>query len=333
MTAHPVLRAGRDDDAAGFIALIGACWAEYPGNILDVDGENPELRALATYYAKAGGALWAVEHHNAIAGMLATKPIGDSVWELCKVYTAPALRGTGMAQRMIDAAETFARDHGGTSMKLWSDTRFDRAHRFYEKQSYIRAGALRVLNDLSNSIEFVYAKPLTGTVIQRLDAAAAHAAIPRLAGILVACVNAGASVSYLPPLPRDTATAFWTRSASAAAMDKRILLAGWVDGILAGTVTLDLDMPPNQPHRADVAKLLVHPAARRRGLARLLMDRLEEEARAAGRHLLVLDTRAGDAAEPLYRAMGYTEAGRIPGFALSGEGTYDATIFFWKNLG
>lgn len=329
----PTIRAGRDDDAAGFIALIGACWAEYPGNILDVDGENPELRALATYYAKAGGALWAVEHQGAVAGMIATKPLGDHVWELCKVYTAPALRGTGMAQAMIDAAETFARAHGGTTMKLWSDTRFDRAHRFYEKQSYLRAGALRVLNDLSNSIEFVYAKPLTGTVVQRLDAAAAHAAIPRLSDILIACVDAGASVSYLPPLARDTATKFWTRSASAAAMGSRILLAGWVDGTLQGTVTLDLDMPPNQPHRADVAKLLVHPQARRRGLARALMDRLEAEARAANRHLLVLDTREGDAAEPLYRAMGYTEAGRIPGFALNAEGAYDATIIFWKNLG
>ncbi len=330
MTA--TLRAGRDEDANGFIALIAACWAEYPGNILDVDGENPELRALATYYAEAGGALWAVEQDGALTGMLGTKPLGDGVWELCKVYTAPALRGTGMAQRMIAAAEDFARAHGGTSMKLWSDTRFDRAHRFYEKQSYIRAGALRVLNDLSNSIEFVYAKPLTGVAIERLDAAAAHAAIPRLAEILRACVDAGASVSYLPPLARDTATAFWTRSASSAAMDRRVILAGWVDGVLAGTVTLDLDMPPNQPHRADVAKLLVHPDARRRGLARLLMDRLEDEARAAGRHLLVLDTREGDAAEPLYRGMGWTEAGRVPGFALNGEGGYDATIFFWKRL-
>lgn len=332
MTAQPVLRAGRDADAAGFIALIGACWAEYPGNILDVDGENPELRALATYYGRAGGALWAVEQHGTITAMLATKPLDHTTWELCKVYSAPALRGTGMAQHMIATAEAFARAHGASHMKLWSDTRFDRAHRFYEKQSYLRAGALRVLNDLSNSIEFVYAKPLTGVVIQRLDAAAAHAAIPRLAEILRACVDAGASVSYLPPLQRDTATQFWARSASAAAMDKRVILAGWVDGTLAGTVTLDLDMPPNQPHRADVAKLLVHPSARRRGLARLLMDRLETEARTAGRHLLVLDTREGDAAEPLYRTLGWTEAGRIPSFALNNDGGYDATIFFWKRI-
>ena len=326
------LRAGRDEDAEGFIALIAACWAEYPGNILDVDGENPELRALATYFAENGGALWSVEQGGAITGMLGTRPLGDGVWELCKVYTAPRLRGTGLAQRMIETAENFARAQGGRRMKLWSDTRFDRAHHFYEKQSYVRAGALRVLNDLSNSIEFVYAKPLTGVVIEKLDAAAAHAAIPRLAEILRACVDDGASVSFLPPLKRETAIAFWTRSASSSAMDKRVILAGWVDGVLAGTVTLDLDMPPNQPHRADVAKLLVHPAARRRGLARLLMDRLENEARIAGRHLLMLDTSEGDAAELLYRGMGWTEAGRVPGFALNAAGGYDATIFFWKRL-
>ena len=328
----PVLRPGRDADADGFIALIGDSWDEYPGNILDVDGELPELRALASYFAKSGGMLWAVEQAGAVTGMIATKPLGEGAWELCKVYTRPALRGTGMAQTMLTTAEDYARSHGGTRMKLWSDTRFDRAHRFYEKQGYVRVGRLRVLNDLSMSIEYCYEKPLVGTVVERLDAAGANAAIPALAAILKSCVDAGASVSFLPPLPRDTAIAFWTRAASAAAQGKRILLAGWVDGTLAGTVTLDLDTPPNQPHRADVGKLLVHPAARRRGLARLLMESLEAEARAAGRSLLVLDTKEGDAAEPLYRAMGWTEAGRVPDFAMNGDGSLSATIFFWKKL-
>ena len=332
MTPPPVLREGRDTDADGFIALIAACWAEYPGNILDVDGENPELRALATYFAANGGALWAVEQAGAITGMLGTKPLGDGDWELCKVYTRPALRGTGLAQRMIDTAEDFARGHGGTRMKLWSDTRFDRAHRFYEKQSYVRAGALRVLNDLSHSIEFVYAKPLRGVAIERLDAAAAHAAIPRLAEILRASVDNGASVSFLPPMKRETAIGFWTRAASAVAMGQRALLAGWVDGVLVGTVMLDLDMDQNQPHRADVAKLLVHPAGRRRGLARLLMARLEAEAQAEGRSLLVLDTKAGDGAEALYRAMGWHEVGAIPDFAANGDGSFSPTILFWKRV-
>ncbi len=332
MTAAAVLRAGRDDDADGFIDLIGACWAEYPGNILDVDGEVPELRALASYFAGKGGALWAVEQAGRVVGMVGTRPLADGEWELCKMYAAPSLRGGGTGQLLINSAEAFARAHGGTRMVLWTDTRFDRAHRFYEKQSYVRAGPLRVLNDLSKSIEFIYAKPLRGVVIERLDAAAAVSAVPRLAEILRACVDDGASVSFLPPLAPETARGFWKRSTSAVAQGGKVLLVAWADGVLAGTVMLDLAMPPNQPHRADVQKLLVHPAARRRGIARLLMERLEAEARREGRTLVVLDTKEGDGAETLYRAMGWQEAGRVPDFAQNGDGTMCATIFFWKRM-
>ncbi len=332
MTAAPALRPGRDEDADGFIKLIGACWAEYPGNILDVDGEVPELRALASYYAQQGGALWAADHDGRLAGMVGTRPLGDGAWEVCKMYTDAALRGAGLAQILIGAAEDFARAAGGTRMKLWTDTRFDRAHRFYEKQSYVRAGPLKVHNDLSNSIEFEYAKPLAGIAVERLDAAGAASAEARLAAILTDCVDAGASVSFLPPLARDAAAGFWKRKASEVAQGKRVLLAGWVDGVLAGTVMLDLDMPPNQPHRADLQKLLVHPAARRRGLARALMAAAEDAARAAGRSLVVLDTQADSAAETLYRTTGWTEAGRIPDFALNAAGSLDATVLYWKRM-
>ena len=332
MTTSPALRAGRDEDSAGFIALIGTCWAEYPGNILDVDGEVPELRALASYYAKQGGALWAADHDGRVAGMVGTRPLGGGDWEICKMYTDAALRGAGLAQRLIGAAEDFARAQGGTRMRLWSDTRFDRAHRFYEKQSYVRSGPLKVHNDLSNSIEFEYAKPLAGVVVERLDAAGAASAEARLAVILQDCVDAGASVSFMPPLAREAASRFWRGRASDVAQGKRVLLVAWVDGVLAGTAMLDLDMPPNQRHRADVQKLLVHPAARRRGVARLLMARIEAESRAAGRSLLVLDTRAGDGAEALYRGTGWTEVGQIPDFALNAAGTLDATILFWKKV-
>lgn len=332
MSGAPGLRPGRDADADGFIALIGACWAEYPGNILDVDGEVPELRALASYYAKQGGALWAAEHDGRVAGMVGTRPLGGGAWEVCKMYTDAALRGGGLAQRLIGAAEEFARAQGGTRMHLWSDTRFDRAHRFYEKQSYVRSGPLKVHNDLSNSIEFEYAKPLAGVAVERLDAAGAASAEGRLAEVLRTCVDAGASVSFMPPLGREAAAGFWRRRASDVAQGKRVLLAAWVDGVLCGTAMLDLDMPPNQPHRGDVQKLLVHPLARRRGLARLLMARIEAEARAAGRSLLVLDTRAGDAAEALYRGMGWREVGRIPDFSLNAAGTLDATTVFWKKV-
>ena len=102
--------------------------------------------------------------------------------------------------------------------------------------------------------------------------------------------------------------------------------------MLVGTVMLDIHMAPNQTHRADVQKLLVHPDIRRRGVARRLMERLESEARAAGRTLLVLDTRAGDAAEALYRGTGWHEAGRVPDFAVNADGSLSPTVWFWKKL-
>jgi GNAT superfamily N-acetyltransferase len=116
------------------------------------------------------------------------------------------------------------------------------------------------------------------------------------------------------------------------AAGRRILLAGWVGGVLAGTVTLAPAQPQNQPHRADVQKLLVHPDARRNGLGRALMQRLEQEAARVGRTLLTLDTRAGDKAETLYRGMGWQELGMIPGYAMLADGSFDNTLFFWKKL-
>lgn len=328
--ALAVLRPGRDADAAGFIALIGACWAEYPGCVMDMERENAELRALATYYAAKGGALWAAEADGAIVGMAGVAPLDGGSWEIGKVYVDSGHRGTGLALSLMTAAEAHARSAGATELKLWSDTRFTRAHAFYEKLGFVRAGAIRVLNDLSNSLEYAFAKPLSGIVVRRLDVAAAESAGRALAEILRACVDAGASVSYLPPLAPDVARGFYRARVKDVAAGTRIMLAGWVDGVLRGTVMLDMDTPPNQPHRAEVQKLLVHPNARRHGLARALMAALENEAQAAGRRLLTLDTRAGDGAESLYRSMGYEEAGRIPRFALNADGTPCDTVFFWK---
>jgi GNAT superfamily N-acetyltransferase len=325
------LRPGRDADADGFVALIGACWDQYPGIVLDVDAEMPELRALASYYANKGGALWVAEADSRVVGMVATVPHDAGIWEICRVYTLPALHGGGLGHRLLDAAEVHARTAGATRFVLWSDTRFDRAHRFYEKRSYIRQGPIRVLHDISNSLEFGYIKPVTG--IEVLDAAAAASAERRLAEILCACVDAGASVSYLPPLAPDVARGFWKRAAADVAAGTRVLIAAWDAGVLVGTAMLELASAPNQPHRAEVQKLLVHPSSRRRGLARALMLRAEQEARRAGRTLLTLDTRAGDAAENLYRAMGWQEAGRVPGYALNADRSPCATVFFWRQVG
>ncbi len=326
------LRAGRDADAAGFIGLIDACWTEYPGIVLDIDGEVPELRALATYYAKKGGALWAAEAAGQMVGMVAAWPGDGGAWEVGRMYVAAAERGSGLAHRLLDVAEAHAAASGAVRLELWSDTRFDRAHRFYEKRSYIRHGAIRPLDDISHSIEFHYEKPLGDCAVAVLDAAGAASAVPRLAAILAACVEAGASVSYLPPLAPVIAQAAMHRAARDVAGGTRRLLAAWSGGVLAGTVQLDLAMAPNQTHRAEVQKLLVHPDARRHGIARALMLAAEQEARRAGRTLLTLDTRGGDAAEALYRAAGWTEAGRIPDYAQNADGSLGETVLFYRRL-
>jgi ribosomal protein S18 acetylase RimI-like enzyme len=330
MPVQPLIRPGLDADAEGFIALIDACWSQYPGVHLDVDGELPELHALASHYEDKGGALWAAEADGAVVGMIACRPLDATDWEICRVYVHPARHGDGLGHRLLDQAESHAIAAGATRLKLWSDTRFDRAHRFYEKHSYVRAGPIRVLDDISHSLEFSYAKPVDGIAL--LDAAAAASAEPRLSEILTACVAEGAGVSFLPPLAPDTARAFWRGVAREVAAGSRILLGGWANGVLMGTVMLAFSLAENQPHRADVQKLLVHPTGRRHGLARALMQRLEQEATRAGRPLMTLDTRDGDRAEGLYRSMGWHEVGRIPGFALRADRTPDDTLFFWKRV-
>lgn len=329
-----VLRPGRDDDAAGFIALMDACWSEYPGVVLDVDAEVPELRALATFFAEAGGALWAAEDQGRILGMAATRPLNaDEAWEICKVYVAKPARGGGLSHRLMDAAEAHARDAGAKRLVLWTDTRFEAAHAFYEKRGFVRQGSIRILDDISNSLEFRYAKPLSGLVVEALDAAAAASAERRLTALLVACVADGASLTWLPPLPPATAQAYWKSVSSAVALGKAVLLVAWLDGELAGTVQLHLDTPQNQPHVAEVQKLMVAPALRRSGVGRALMRRAEQAARGIGRRMLVLDTRAGSAAEALYRDLGWTELGTIPGFELGAAGVACDTVWFWKRLG
>lgn len=327
-----ILRAGKDTDAAGFIALIGDAWAEYPGVTLDVDGEEPMLRALASYFAEVGGALWALEQDGAIVGMVGTKPIGNGTWELCRMYVAPSLRGSGAAVTLLETAQTHARAAGALRLRIWTDTRFDRAHRFYERLGFVRDGGIRPLFDVSNSLEYGYFKPLADVVVCALDTAATASAARALGRVLRECVEAGASVSFLPPLSLKDAEGFYRRRATEVAAGKRIVLAAWKDGSLVGTAMVDLDMPANQQHRAEIQKLLVHPMARRYGVARTLMLQAEQAALTAGRSLLTLDTRAGDAAEELYRSMAWTEAGRIPAFARNAAGGLDATVLFYKHI-
>ena len=168
----------------------------------------------------------------------------------------------------------------------------------------------------------------------RIELWGAPGEVERLGEVLHACVQAGASVGFCLPFARQQADAFWRDDVLPAVRrgSRRLLVARRGEEV-AGTVQLDLASPPNGPHRAEVKKLLVHPRARRAGIARLLMAAVEREARAAGRTLLTLDTEAGSDAERLYLALGYTAAGSIPGYALSAvERVPHATTIMYKQL-
>jgi ribosomal protein S18 acetylase RimI-like enzyme len=154
---------------------------------------------------------------------------------------------------------------------------------------------------------------------------------PRLAEILVDCVEHGASVGFLAPLATADAEAYWRKVERAVAEDRVVLVVAALAGEVAGTVQLDVDTLPNQPHRATVAKLLVHTSARGRGVGDALMEEVERAAAGAGRWLLTLDT-ATDAAARLYLRRGWTPAGTIPDYALDPDGTLTATTFYWKAL-
>ena len=320
------IRPGRDADAAGFIALIRECWGEYPSITFDLDGEVPELRALASYYAAAGGALWTAEDAaGRVVGMIALRPHPEGA-EICRLYLSPAQRGTGLAERLLSLA---AAEAGPVPLVIWSDTRFTRAHRFYEKQSFLRSGPIRPLQDISHSLEYGYRRPWRAVAV--LDAPGAASAVARLGALLTEAAAEGAPVSFRPDLTPVAARAYWTRVAGQAARGERAVLAAWEDGVLAGTVSLDLATAPDQPHRASVKKLLVGRAWRRRGLARALLAGAEAEARAQGRRLLTLETTEGPAAA-LYRAACWVETGRLPGGRLDPSGAAIDALLFYRLL-
>jgi len=159
------------------------------------------------------------------------------------------------------------------------------------------------------------------------------AQIDGLAGVLIDCVEGGASVSFMHPLTRDRAVAFWRRVAQGVAADARALLVAEDARGLCGTVQLVLEQPENQPHRADLAKMLVHRRARRQGLGAALMRAAEATARECGKTLLVLDTVTGGDAERLYERLGWERVGVIPGYALWPQGGLCSTTVFYRNLG
>jgi GNAT superfamily N-acetyltransferase len=168
--------------------------------------------------------------------------------------------------------------------------------------------------------------------IRRLDGDEARAHIDGLAAVPVDCVDGGASVRYMAPLSHEEARAAFAAVADDVDHGRRLLLGAFADRALVGTVQVHLAVQPNSPHRAEIAQLLVHRAARRRGIAQRLMAAAEREALAEARTLLVLDTVTGDDAERLYERLGWTRVGVIPDYALYPDGRPCATTIFWKML-
>ena len=168
--------------------------------------------------------------------------------------------------------------------------------------------------------------------ITALGASVADAALDQLAGVLVDCVEGGASVSFMAPFSHDSALAFFRKVAGSVASGDTVLLAARLDGKIVGTVQLGLDTPPNQPHRADVKKMLVHRSARGRGIGAALMTAIEEEARRHGRWLLVLDTVPDENGHRLYLRAGWKQTGLVPDYAMFPDGQLCDTAIMWKRL-
>jgi GNAT superfamily N-acetyltransferase len=172
---------------------------------------------------------------------------------------------------------------------------------------------------------------VAATVRLRELTKASESELRALAELLIDCVDGGASVSFMSPLLPDRALAFWRRAADAAANGERVLLVAEDDGGILGTVQVVLDQPENQPHRADVSKMLVRRHARRRGIGESLMRAAEAAALAHGKNVLVLDTATPEA-ERLYERCGWTRCGVIPKYALLPQGGFCDTTYFYRVL-
>ncbi len=168
--------------------------------------------------------------------------------------------------------------------------------------------------------------------VERLSAEEARPIVPKLAALLQDAVHHGSSVGFLPPLALETAEEYWHEVLNEVEQERRVLLVSSEGEEVTGAVQLALAAKQNGLHRAEVQKLLVHTNFRNRGIARALMNAVEEAARSLGRTTLVLDTEQGSVAERLYERCGYTRSGIIPQYALNTEGSLITTVVFYKLL-
>ena len=168
--------------------------------------------------------------------------------------------------------------------------------------------------------------------LRRLQYDEARRRVAELAAVLVDCVEGGASVNFMAGYTQREAEGFFSRVAESVGAGGRALFAAFADGKLVGTAQLVTDVPPNQLHRADIAKMLVHRAARGCGLGKALLAACESEAKAQGKTLLTLDTMTHGRAEAMYSAAGFLKAGIIPNYAQFPDGSLGPTTFFYKAI-
>ena len=169
--------------------------------------------------------------------------------------------------------------------------------------------------------------------IRRLDAGEVRVHLGGLAEVLHQCVKSGASVGFVEPFGVAMAEEFFAKLVAGVESGERILLAAFAGELVVGTVQVVMAPMPNQPHRADVAKLLVHPVVRGQGVAATLMQEVERQALQSGRTLLTLDTVTGSVADRLYTRLGWNRAGIIPDYAVFPDGRFCDTTIFWKKIG
>jgi GNAT superfamily N-acetyltransferase len=174
---------------------------------------------------------------------------------------------------------------------------------------------------------------IDNVTVRRVGANEVAACVESLADVLIDCVEGGASVSFMLPIARDTAVEFWRRVADGVVNGERVLLvAEEANGQIVGTVQMITAQPENQPHRADIAKMLVHRRARRSGVGQRLMAGVERLAREERKSVLVLDTVTGGDAERLYQRAGWQRVGDVPNYALMPSGEFCGTTFYCKQL-
>jgi len=157
------IRDMRDADGAALIALMERCWADYPGCVLDVEGDSPELWTPASYFTGLGGRGWVAEHSGAIVASIGVAPgSAPGVAELHRLYVDHSARRQGLAKRLVALVEDAARGWDAHTMELWSDVRFTLSHQLYERQGFARQPGTRELDDASKSVEYCFVKPLGG---------------------------------------------------------------------------------------------------------------------------------------------------------------------------